>query len=352
MPHYADEGDFRKALITRLRQLGTDTGWGPQDAARAFALQQLTSRLFRSSSARSWVLTGGTALQYRSNEARPTTDADLAFAADAGALRSTLMSALAPREGEYGIFDVAVRVSADSGQHKARITYLVDGQRLASATLDVNTTRTTDFEPDTLTPAPLVSMPDLLPPPPMQVYPVARHLADKVAAMYERHGAASASPSTRPHDLADIVILARSSTVDARDLLAAIRSEEQRRGVTVPSPLVLPDELWVSSYRRRVERSGLPASLHEARSALGVANELLGPIMSGQVLDGRWDPASLTWTAGERGGVQPPLSMRMLFRAVKPRRSTSQPRQSDHQSAPQPPTPPIHEARPDTGFSL
>lgn len=146
MPHYADEGDFRKALITRLRQLGTDTGWGPQDAARAFALQQLTSRLFRSESARSWVLTGGTALQYRSSEARPTTDADLAFAADAGALRSTLTSALAQRAGEYGTFDVAVRVSAVSGQHTARIAYFVDGQRLASATLDVSTSRATDFE--------------------------------------------------------------------------------------------------------------------------------------------------------------------------------------------------------------
>ncbi len=351
MGHYAGEGDFRKALIARLRQLGTDTGWGPQDAARAFALQQLTSRLFRSESARSWVLTGGTALQYRSNEARPTTDADLAFAADAAALRATLTSALAQREGEYGSFDVVVHVSADRGQHKARIAYLVVGQRLSSATLDVNTARATDFEPDTLTPAPFVSMPDLLPQPPMQVYPVARHLADKVTAMYERHGATSASPSTRPHDLADIVILARSSTVDASELLVAIRSEEQRRGVTVPSPLVLPDESWVSSYRRRVERSGLPASLHEVRAALTVANELLGPVMSGQVLDGRWDPTSLSWTASERG-EQPPLSMRTLFRAVQPRPSAPRTWQSDHQSAPQPPAPPIYESRPDTGFSL
>lgn len=65
------------------------------------------------------MLTGGTALQYRSNEARPTTDADLAFAADGATLRSTLTSALAPREDEYGTFDLAVSVSADRGQHKA-----------------------------------------------------------------------------------------------------------------------------------------------------------------------------------------------------------------------------------------
>ncbi|WP_224160494.1 nucleotidyl transferase AbiEii/AbiGii toxin family protein, partial [Prevotella lacticifex] len=64
--------------------------------ARAFVLQQFSSRLFRSDSAEQWVLTGGTALQYRSTEARPTADADLAFALEASEVETALRQALAP----------------------------------------------------------------------------------------------------------------------------------------------------------------------------------------------------------------------------------------------------------------
>ena len=337
-------------MTARLRQLGDTTGWGPQDAARAFALQQFSSRLFRSDSAENWVVVGGTALQYRSAEARPTTDIDLAFAADAALLRESLMRALAPADGgEYGVFALTLRESAERGQHTARIAYLVDGQRLANATLDVNTSRPIDFVPDTLTPTALVTMPDLAAPPSMRVYPVARHLADKVTAMYERHGASGAAPSTRPHDLADIVILARSSTVDAGELLGAVREQERRRGVVVPCPLTLPTGRWVQTYPGRIERSGLPAPLHDALAALAAANEFLYPVLAGKVHTGRWDPTTQNWKSGGHRGDQ--SSIGELLRAAQPERAVTPPRYGSE-------VPEQHSqhldygATPDTGTSL
>ncbi|ORB73250.1 hypothetical protein BST46_31100, partial [Mycobacterium timonense] len=64
----------------------------------------------------------------------------------------------------------------------------------------------------------MVAIDDVRPMSKVRTYAVASHLADKVAAMYEVHGSSGASPSTRSHDLADIVILSRCARVDAEEL--------------------------------------------------------------------------------------------------------------------------------------
>lgn len=178
---------------------------------------------------------------------------------------------------------VTVAASEHSGQHELTVTYLIGGRSLARTSLDINTSRGISLEPDTFTPASFVTMPDLAPPPAMRIYPVALHLADKVTAIYEVHGSDRATPSTRPHDLADIVVLSRSSPVDAGELIAAIRAEEQRRGVSVPTPLVLPDPAWIDTYPPRVAKSNLPQALHHARTALRAANAFIGPVLSADV---------------------------------------------------------------------
>ncbi|WP_169716495.1 nucleotidyl transferase AbiEii/AbiGii toxin family protein, partial [Mycobacterium timonense] len=84
--------------------------------------------------------------------------------------------------------------------------------------LDVAAGRAFPFERDTLVPDPVVAIDDVRPMSKVRTYAVASHLADKVAAMYEVHGSSGASPSTRSHDLADIVILSRCARVDAEEL--------------------------------------------------------------------------------------------------------------------------------------
>lgn len=349
MAHYASEADFRAALGSRLRQHAQQRQWPVQEVARAFMLQQFSARLFRSDSAEQWVLTGGTALQYRSTEARPTADADLAFALEAAEAEATLRHALIPEPGEYGTFDLKLSRSTDSGNYTGRLAYNLAGQRFANASIDVNTTRPVDFTPDLLTPDPLVTMPDLNPPPALRVYPVHRHLADKLAAMYDTYGSSGQSPSTRPHDLADIVILSRSSVVDAPKLLSAVRQQESERKVTIPMPLRLPNPEWAATYPKRVEETTLPLHLHDAHSALDAAERFVSPVLTGKVVHGQWNPEQQQWVPPNAEPSSP--SVGDLLRAAQPDRRTRSTRQHDTPSD-LPPSGPGPERHKERGFEL
>ena len=74
---YGSEAAFRAALNTRIREIARTSGVDSTEVARRFALQQFVSRLF-DRDPESWLVTGGTALQYRTAEARATADLDLA----------------------------------------------------------------------------------------------------------------------------------------------------------------------------------------------------------------------------------------------------------------------------------
>lgn len=292
---YGSEGAFRAALNARIRDIVRRSGIDGAEVARRFALQQFVSRLF-DRDPESWLVTGGAALQFRSMEARATADLDLAVTRGVENLTEALTAASRRRAGEHGEFVVAVSAGSGPGAFTGKITYMLGGSRFAVAKLDVAAGRAFPFEPDTLVPDPVVSIDDVRPMSRVRTYAVASHLADKVAAMYEVHGSSGASPSTRSHDLADIVILSRCARVDAEELRGAVRQQEQRRGVVVPSPLVLPSEQWRRSYPARVAEAGLPAELRDADAALAEADRFVGAVLDGRISSGTWDPDRRSWT--------------------------------------------------------
>jgi len=291
---YQSEQAFRAALNKRIRQIADSQELDHAEVARRFALQQFMSRLFARDAA-SWVVTGGTALQFRSPEARSTADLDLTVTGTVADIRDALTVAAARRAGEHGHFTVDVVAAGSPSSYAGRITYILNGSRFSGAKLDVVAGREMPFEPELMTPAPVVEIDDVRPMTPVRTYHVAAHLGDKVAAMYEMHGRAGDSPSTRSHDLADIVILSRCASVDAGELRAAIAGEQLRRGVVVPVPLKMPNPDWVRSYPARVRSSELPAALQDVNVALLEADRFLSPVLDGRVQGGRWDPARRSW---------------------------------------------------------
>ena len=100
-----------------------------------------------------------------------------------------------------------------------------------------------------------------------RAYPLVDHIADKIASMFQRYGSDQHS-STRYRDLASII---GGATVEAHAQTIALRSEEQRRQITLPDRFDVPDRaFWEAGYAREAGRSLLSyaKTLEEALAAV------------------------------------------------------------------------------------
>lgn len=293
--HYPDDAAFREALKVRIRRIAAATGEPHDKVARRFAIQQLVMRL-AADDPESWVLTGGTALQYRTGEARTTQDADLATRIQGDQIEERMTAALARKPGERGDFTVKVkRRSSEIGGYTCSVVYTLGGTRFSTAFVDIVPDRGLPESPELITPAAVVDIDDASPSVPVRFYPAAHHTADKTAAMFQTYGSTGTEPSTRPHDLADLVILARTVEVDAEELHERLAVEAARRGVTYPKQLTIPNPAWRDAWEGKVIGPGLPDQVRDIDSALQAAGAFLNPILSGAVRSGRWDRTSQTW---------------------------------------------------------
>ena len=126
-----------------------------------------------------------------------------------------------------------------------------------------------------------------LPPPSYRAYPVVDHIADKVCAMLETHPRAGGDPiaSTRYRDLVDLATFARASEIDGAALSKALRSEAQRRDLTLPDDLPDPagpdGPAGIRSRRPRRPEPGRP-------------NPMLNPVLAREQ-PASWELTILTW---------------------------------------------------------
>ncbi|MFI9569991.1 nucleotidyl transferase AbiEii/AbiGii toxin family protein [Microbispora rosea] len=261
---------------------------------RRFAYDRLLARLFTSDED-GWILKGGVALLIRLSVARHSADVDVVARADSveaglAALRGAAETELGdffsfrfdrPRSLVQGVDGVRVSVEAWLGS-----------RRFERFGVDLVTGAVMTGEPEVSPPTLTLDIPGLVRPP-YRLYPLADTVADKVMAILEDH---SGRPSTRFRDLVDLVLIARSRSLQADALSTALTSEAQRRELLHRAELggarrgdvdgrdatVVADLAWIE------ERS-----LHEA---LRVAKALVDPVLSGQVLSGTWDPLTLMST--------------------------------------------------------
>lgn len=148
-------------------------------------------------------------------------------------------------------------------------------------------------EPDDVPPMVGIDMPDVQQHG-YRAYPLVDHVADKIAAIFERYGEGR-TPSTRFKDLVDLVAIVTGASVPADAQRAALASEADRRGITLPDHFDVPDHaLWKSGYAAEAKRSVLPIA-----PTLDDAIETVRPFVDG-LLDGsasgQWDPERREWT--------------------------------------------------------
>lgn len=126
-----------------------------------------------------------------------------------------------------------------------------------------------------------------------RAYPLVDHIADKVAATYERYGRQQ-NPSTRYRDLVDLVSIVIGASVSADAQRDALVSEFGRRGLLLPTHFDVPDRgLWGTGYSREARRSLLNVG-QTLDEALDIVRPFLDPLLD-RTASGSWDSGSRRW---------------------------------------------------------
>ena len=291
---YATAAAFRQALEDRLKTEAAATGLGIARLRKRVAFELLLNRLVTVAPDR-WVLKGAVALDFRFDATtRATRDMDLGRADDEEAAIEDFAAAQQLAMGDF--FSFAVRRTDaldDTDDFKAirfHVTAELAGRVFERFIVDVGFADSPSWTPETIETSDLLSFAAIER---IQVpaLPLSQHIAEKVHAYTRKYGP-SGRESTRPKDLVDILLIARSATIDAASLRTALESTfGQREQQWVPASLPPPPANWREQYRKLATEVDVEPDLDKAFAS---AAEFLDPILAGHT-DGEWDSRSRSW---------------------------------------------------------
>ncbi len=289
---YATPAAFRRALTDRLRAAAKEGRWSLQQLQRQVAYDRLIERLYLIDDG--WIVKGATALLARDIGVRGSLDIDLYREAAREIAEEEARRAAAADIGDWFRFEIDGGI--DIGNHSVRLP--------VNAT--IGTTTWVEFRVDLMgSDLRMTGQPEDVPPlargviPEVEqrgyrAYPLVDHVADKVAATYERHGE-ERRPSTRFRDLVDLVAIVTAASVEAAAQRAALISEFDRRGLTLPPSFDVPDRaLWERGYAAEARRSLLDM-VQTLDEALAGVRPFIDPLLDGSA-SGSWEPGSRRWS--------------------------------------------------------
>jgi hypothetical protein len=291
---YGSPGAFRTALTERLKTKAQTDRWTLPQLQRQIAYDRLLERLYLVDDG--WIVKGATALLARDIGVRATVDIDVYRAAARDGAEADLREATARDIDDWFRFEIGAPHAVADGASGVRlpVTAYIGPTVWVAFHIDlVGSDLRMTGEPEDVPPLARVVMPDVEQHG-YRAYPLVDHIADKVAAVVERHGANDA-PSTRYKDLVDLVAIVIAASVDAEPQMGAVESEAERRGISLPERFGVPDgEMWERGYAAEAGRSLLPIA-HTLDEALAVVAPFIDPLLDRTAV-GRWDPQRGQWT--------------------------------------------------------
>jgi hypothetical protein len=290
---YGSPAAFRRALTDKLKNAAKDSRWTLAQLQRHMAYDRLLERLYLVD--QGWILKGATALLARDIGVRATIDIDVYRDVAAQLAERELREAAATDIGDWFRFEVGPTQPVRNAANGIRlpVTALVGTTPWASFHVDlVGSDVTMTGEPEDVPALARVLMPDVEQHG-YRAYPLVDHIADKVAATFDRYGDGGA-PSTRYKDVVDLVAIVTEAVVDAEAQTTALASEAERRRITLPKRFAVPDiELWERGYAAEAGRSLLPIA-RTLDEALVVVGSFVNPLLDATAV-GRWDPKRARW---------------------------------------------------------
>jgi hypothetical protein len=286
---YATPAAFRRALTDRLKALASGSRWPLPQLQRQIAYDRLLERLYLADD--QWIVKGATALLARDLGVRATIDVDLYRPQAAQTAEAQLRAAAQHDIGDWFRFEIGPAQPVTAGTtSRLPVTTVVGATVWVSFHIDLagEDLRMTG-RPDDVPPLARVLMPGIQQHG-YRAYPLVDHIADKLAAMFERHGALRA-PSTRYKDLVDLVAILTKISVQADAQQQALESEAERRGLILPGQFDVPDhQMWDTGYRAEVRRSLLTIA-RTLDEATGIVRPFADPLLQRTAV-GHWEPAT------------------------------------------------------------
>jgi hypothetical protein len=292
---YATAAAFRQALDDRLKAEAAETGLGIARLRKRVAFELFLRRLVAVAPDR-WVLKGALALDFRfDSTSRPTRDMDLGRADDEDSAIEDLAAAQELALDDFFTFSARRTEALDDADDfraiRFHVTAELAGRVFDQFVVDVGFTESASWTPDSIETSHLLSFAGIGP---IRVpaLPLPQHVAEKVHAYTRRYGV-SRRESTRPKDLVDILLIARSEPLDAAPLHQALVSTfAEREHQPLPSSLPPPPASWEEPYRRLASEVGVEPALDRAYAE---AAAFLDPVLAGRA-NGTWDPRRRTWS--------------------------------------------------------
>ncbi|MDQ7880325.1 nucleotidyl transferase AbiEii/AbiGii toxin family protein [Microbacterium sp. QXD-8] len=298
-----------RSLQARLNNEARRRGVTADVIRKQYVFTLFLSRLFDTDPQPPWVLLGGNALLIRTGGGRFTQDIDLARESewesteDVRAELQSLVNAGADRD-PFTFVVVSVEPHSEPDPYgygaktaNAKVQASLGAQVFDTFTIDLTERRHLDVPVDQVPLRAVIEHDTLADLPSVPTTPLENHLADKVCAMYERHGRGGESPSTRYRDLADIVRILDAGPIDAARLKEVLARESGRRRATLPSRMEAPAEEWRVAFPRQARTfAEYPSRLYELDASLDETRPCLDPVLSGERMSGTWDHEERSWS--------------------------------------------------------
>ena len=288
---YTSPAAFRRALTDRLNAAAKSTPWTPQQLQRQVAYDRLLERLYLLDD--HWIVNGATALLARNLGVRGTLDIDLYRQTTRDAAEADVWQAARADLGDWFTFEIGTGTPISNDATRLPVNALIGATTWIRFHLDlVGTAVQMTGQPEDVPPLARGLIPDVTQRG-YRAYPLVDHIADKVAATYERYGT-SRMPSTRYRDLVDLVAIITGASMDASAQRTALESEFTRRDLAFPGHFDVPDRtLWIPGYAAEARRSLLDtaATLDEALATVRPYTDALLQ----RTAVGVWHPSNRIW---------------------------------------------------------
>lgn len=271
------------------------------------------SRVFADGEKSEWMLKGGGAMLARVPLTRGTKDLDLAAsAADLDEALHALEERASVDLGDHIRFELARTTDTGQGDNqpgtqtrRAQFTaYDADtGKKIGDIPVDIVVGPPPVGVPEVVNPANRIHLPRPIPTHPYRLYPLADQVAEKVCATLSRYGGV---PSSRTKDLIDLVVIARTQRLNARELQRAIDAKRLMSQIGEVSTFTVP-EGWGRTYQALAKSTPSTGGITDVAEAQELVAALVNPALAPDPA-----PSNITWIPGSGWLAEPEPSAEPL----------------------------------------